>query len=78
MMLYLAKTFFNNKKIFLVMCICVCGGGGVGMCKYVQVPKEAEASGFLEMTLQAIVGHLIWMLGTKLGSSAREVGVLNH
>lgn len=45
------------------------------MCRMYRCPRKPEASDFPEMTLQAIV---MWMLGTKLGSSVREASVHNH
>lgn len=31
-----------------------------------------------ELEVQTVVGHLIWVLSTKLGSSGRAVNVLNN
>lgn len=44
----------------------------------VQCLRVLEASDFLELEFQAIVNHLIWVLGNKLGTSARAVHALNH
>lgn len=32
----------------------------------------------LELELHMVVGHLMWLLGTKLGCSARKASALNH
>lgn len=43
------------------------------------VPTEVGGVRFpRELGLQAIVSHLIWVPGIKLGSSERAVCVLNH
>jgi hypothetical protein len=52
------------------MCVCVC------VC--VQYPKRPEEGiDLLELQLQKLVTHLIWMLGAELGSSVRAVYALN-
>lgn len=40
---------------------------------WVQVPTEAEVLDPLELEFLVVVSHLIWMLGTNLGSSGRSV-----
>lgn len=35
-----------------------------------------RASDPLELELEAVAGHMMWALGTKLGSSGREGGAL--
>lgn len=52
----------------LIMCACVCVHG----CACVSGPQDPEG-GVLELELKAM-----WVLGTKLGSSARAVCDLNH
>lgn len=39
---------------------------------------QNKALDLLELELQASVSHLIWMLGTKLGSMPRVASVLKH
>lgn len=37
--------------------------------------SQRKVSDFLELELQEVVGHPMWVLGTKSRSSAREVSV---
>lgn len=50
------------------------------MCAYVQVSalecKSQKSLDPLELDLHVVVSHLMWVLGTKLGSSARAVSAL--
>ena len=59
------------SKDFIYMCLHVCA------C--VQVPAEPrrECWKSLQLELQAVVGHLMSMLGTKLQSSERVASILN-
>lgn len=47
------------------------------MCTYVQAPMEARKLDPLELEFYGIVGHLMWVLGTKLRSSVRAVWALD-
>ena len=49
-------------------------------CTCVSVSPEAKRGGqlLLELELQAIVSHPVWMLASELQSSARTVSALNH
>lgn len=52
------------------MCVCVCP---------VQVPyedRETEASDPLELALQMLVSHQVWVLGTETRSSERAAFAL--
>lgn len=45
----------------------------------VQLSLEAKRGiDFLELEFQAVVSQLMWVLGTKFGSSGREVYALRH
>jgi hypothetical protein len=50
------------------------------MYRLVQGPAEAtrQVLAPLGMELEMVVSHLMWVLGTKLGSSGRAVSALNH
>lgn len=48
------------------------------MCIRVQVPWRSEAIDSLVLELQAGVSHQMWVLGTKLGSSAGALSVLKN
>lgn len=50
----------------------------VGACIGAQMSGEAGRDCQLSLGLQAIVGHLAWMLGTLLKSSARALFALNQ
>lgn len=52
-----------------MMCLCVCAGTH-GSQKRISEPLKLE--------LQVIVNYLMWVLGTKLISSARAPSTLNH
>lgn len=52
------------------MCLCA------WMCKGFQRAEGRDVES-PELELQAIEGHRIWMLGTKLGSSARTKSALD-
>lgn len=44
------------------LCVGICVGEG-------KCPKRTEASDPLELELQAVVSHSVWLLGTKPGCS---------
>lgn len=44
---------------------------------WVQVTKEARVSNAMELEFQAVVSHLPWVLGNKLGYSVRAAITLN-
>lgn len=49
------------------------------VCIYMQIPRvQKKVLGAQELGLQAAMEHLMWMLGTKLTSSARTANTLNH
>lgn len=50
----------------------------VGACMGAQMSGEAGRDCQLSLGLQAIVGHLAWILGTLLKSSARALFALNQ
>jgi len=51
--------------------VCLCGA----VCTRIQMP--CMTSDQLEQKLQAVVRHVIWVLGTELGSSAKVALILN-
>lgn len=56
--------------MFICVCLCECVSlVGVG---------QKRALDALEVELKIVVSHLMWVLGPKLGSSARAVYALNH
>lgn len=61
--------------MILVICICVC------LCVVCALRcrclERSEVSDPLELELQVVVNHAVWVLGTKLGSFARAVSALN-
>lgn len=50
----------------------------MSMCTLLRYSGQKRMSIPLEMELQIVVRHLMWMLGTKFGSSARTTSSLNH
>lgn len=47
------------------------------MCTLVQAPTEVtDVESPMEMGLQVVVSHLMWVLGAKLWSSAKAVHAL--
>lgn len=63
------------------MCACVCLWVCVCACRCVHVsavPAKAEHTGSPGARLTATVGSLMWMLGSKLRSSARVIGSSDH
>lgn len=58
---FLEDLFLLFLMMYVYLCLCVV------MCMCVQVPKKARRHWILlELELQAVVGHLMWMLGTEL------------
>ena len=67
--------------VFLCVCVCVC----VCMCACVHVYIGADthralkrAPDSLELELQVVVSHLMWVLGMESRSSARATHALKH
>jgi hypothetical protein len=54
------------------MCVCVCGRC-VGTCG-----DQKRVLDLLELELQVVMNHPIWVLGTKLGSPGRAARALKH
>ena len=72
---------FSNYLYFV--CVCVCMDVCVCMLVYVtcvQVPTEAREEELdpLDLKLQVVVSHPMWVLGTELGSSGRAASSINH
>ena len=68
------KFYFIFKNFGFGVCICVgCIHSNARMCSW--RPKALDP---MELGLQAVVSHLMWMLGIKLWSSARAVHTLSH
>lgn len=70
------SNHFLKKDLFLLMdtlCICECMPH---VCKYPQ--RQKEGAGYPGAGVQAVVRHLIWVLGTKLGTCRRAGNALNH
>jgi hypothetical protein len=53
--------FFYIRKVFFRGCVC----------------DQKKASDLLKPELEAVVSHLMWVLGTELGSSGRAMSALN-
>jgi hypothetical protein len=53
------------------MCVCVCRYEHVCARRGCQIDS-------LELEVQAVVSHLMWVLGTALKYSVRPASVLNH
>jgi hypothetical protein len=51
-----------------------CMWGSLCECKH---PQPSEVLDPLELELQAVVNHQIWLQETKLGSSAKAMTALN-
>lgn len=67
---------FIYYKIMMCICVCLC----VDMCGWVQVPSEAKRGLWMpsELDVQMVWSLLVWMLGTKPGSSRRAAGAYSH
>lgn len=68
LLLYFKRNFFFFKKLF-ILCVCTC------VCVRVHPPRELECPrrpeegvSLLELELQAVVSHTVWVLGTELRS----------
>jgi hypothetical protein len=59
--------------VCVCLCVCVC----VFVCLCVCVPMEAIVPYSLDLELQMVINHSIWMLRTDLGSPERAICVLN-
>lgn len=59
---------FIYMRVHTIICICayVCGN------------SQRLVLGPLEMELQVVVRHLIWVLGPKLWPSSRAANILKH
>ena len=65
--------------VFMCSCVCVC----MCACVHVYIGADAHralkrAPDSLELELQVVVSHLMWMLGMESGSSARATHGLKH
>lgn len=54
----------------IVVCVCVCMRVCAGECWC------TEALNLLELGLQTVVNHVMWVLGTEIGSSGRTASVV--
>lgn len=55
---------------------------GICVCVYMNMSagtlEARRGDRPLELEFRALMSYLVWVLGTKLGSSAREASPLNH
>lgn len=58
-------VFFKIVTLFLVKCICL--SVWVCACEFRCLRKPLRISDYLELELQVIVEHLIWVLRTQVG-----------
>lgn len=58
--------------MFVFMCMCVCQFGHINA-----VPTKARSVNDLELGLQVVVNHKMWVLGTDHTPTARAVHALN-
>lgn len=73
MFLKVQCTFFLFE-IYSKLCVFVCC-----VTTYTGTPRDqGRGLDALELGLQAIVSHLVWVLGIKLGSFGRAVSAVNH
>jgi hypothetical protein len=58
--------------------VCVWGGGKGEDAHKGRCPRRPWASDTLEMGLQRVVSHPVWVLGIQPGSHVRAGDALNH
>lgn len=74
-MRHIYTDFFSLLKIWVfLMGICVC----VYMNMSAGTLEARRGDRPLELEFRALMSYPVWVLGTKLGSSAREASPLNH
>lgn len=62
---------------YLGICLCVCVGC-VYICECSAHGEQKRTFDPVELELQVVVSHPMWVLGTRLGSSSRAVCALKH
>jgi hypothetical protein len=62
----------------MCVCVCVCVPDCLYAHVYIQcLHRPDRASDFLELELEEVVSHLMYILGTQCGSYARAASFLN-